>query len=181
MAHKATIYKAAVNVADLDRNQFLDATLTLARHPSETQERMMLRLLAWIKYANERLQFTRGLSAEEEPEAWLRNDHMGIDLWIELGLPDERRIKKACTQSAEVALFTYNSRAAEIWWQQNKNKCSQFNNLSVWYLDDEQLAKLSAFAGRTMILQATIQDGAIWLSDAENNLEIHLVAWQSRS
>jgi uncharacterized protein YaeQ len=181
MALKATIYKAAVNVADLDRNQFLDATLTLARHPSENQERMMLRLLAWIKYANERLQFTRGLSAEEEPEAWLRNDHMGIDLWIELGLPDERRIKKACTQSAEVALFTYNSRAAEIWWQQNKNKCSQFNNLSVWYLDDEQLAKLSAFAGRTMILQSTIQDGAIWLSDAENNLEIHLVAWQSRS
>jgi uncharacterized protein YaeQ len=181
MALKATIYKAAVNVADLDRNQFLDATLTLARHPSENQERMMLRLLAWIKYANERLQFTRGLSAEEEPEAWLRNDHMGIDLWIELGLPDERRIKKACTQSAEVSLFTYNSRAAEIWWQQNKNKCSQFNNLSVWYLDDEQLAKLSAFAGRTMILQATIQDGAIWLSDAENNLEIHLVAWQSRS
>lgn len=95
MALKATIYKAVVNVADLDRNQFLDAALTLARHPSETQERMMLRLLAWIKYADERLQFTRGLSAEDEPEAWLRNDHLGIDLWIELGLPDERRIKKS--------------------------------------------------------------------------------------
>lgn len=94
MALKATIYKAVVNVADLDRNQFLDAALTLARHPSETGERMMLRLLARIKYADERLQFTRGLSAEDEPEAWLRNDHLGIDLWIELGLPDERRIKK---------------------------------------------------------------------------------------
>ena len=80
-----------------------------------------------------------------------------------------------------MALFAYNSRAAEIWWQQHKNKCAQFSNLSVWYLDDEQLAQLSAFAGRTMILQATIQDGAIWLSDAENNLEIHLEAWQSRS
>lgn len=98
MALKATIYKATVNVADLDRNQFLDASLTLARHPSETQERMMLRLLAWLKYADERLQFTRGLCADDEPEAWLRNDHLGIDLWIELGLPDERRIKKACTQ-----------------------------------------------------------------------------------
>ena len=117
MALKATIYKATVNVADLDRNQFLDASLTLARHPSETQERMMLRLLAWLKYADERLQFTRGLCADDEPEAWLRNDHLGIDLWIELGLPDERRIKKACTQAAEVALFTYNSRAAQIWWQ----------------------------------------------------------------
>lgn len=181
MALKATIYKAMVNVADLDRNQFLDATLTLARHPSETQERLMLRLLAWIKHAHERLQFTRGLSAEEEPDAWLRNDHLGIDLWIEMGLPDERRIKKACTQAAEVALFAYNSRAAEIWWQQNKSKCAQYSNLSVWYLDNEQLAQLSAFAERTMNLQATIQDGAIWLSDNQNNLEIHLTAWQQRS
>ncbi|WP_312269884.1 YaeQ family protein [Pseudescherichia sp.] len=179
MALKATIYKATVNVADLDRNQFLDATLTLARHPSETQERMMLRLLAWIKFANERLQFTRGLSAEDEPEAWLRNDHLGIDLWIELGLPEERRIKKACTHSKEVALFTYNSRAAQVWWQQNQSKLAGFSNLSIWYLDDEQLAQLSAFASRTMALQATIQDGAIWLSDAENNLEIHLTTWQS--
>ncbi len=78
MALKATIYKATVNVADLDRNQFLDASLTLARHPSETQERMMLRLLAWLKYADERLQFTRGLCADDEPEAWLRNDHLGM-------------------------------------------------------------------------------------------------------
>ena len=178
MALKATIYKAVVNVADLDRNQFLDASLTLARHPSETQERMMLRLLAWIKYANERLQFTRGLSSDDEPEVWLRNDHLGIDLWIELGLPDDRRIKKACSLSHEVALFTYNSRAAEIWWQQNQNKMAGFKNLTVWYLDDEQLAKLSAFAERTMTLQATIQEGAIWLSDAQNNLEIHLTPWQ---
>lgn len=93
MALKATIYKAVVNVADLDRNQFLDAALTLARHPSETGAHDVAPA-GWIKYADERLQFTRGLSAEDEPEAWLRNDHLGIDLWIELGLPDERRIKK---------------------------------------------------------------------------------------
>jgi hypothetical protein len=77
MALKATIYKATVNVADLDRNQFLDASLTLAQHPSETQERMMLRLLAWIKYADERLQFTRGLSSDDELKLWLLNDHLG--------------------------------------------------------------------------------------------------------
>lgn len=180
MALKATIYKATVNVADLDRNRFLDSSLTLARHPSETQERMMLRLLAWIKYADERLEFTRGLSAEDEPEIWRKNDHLGIDLWVELGLPEERRVKKACSQSAEVALFTYNSRAAEIWWQQNQNRLSQFKNLSVWYLDDAQLAKLSEFGTRTMNLQATIQDGAIWLSDSENNQEIHFTAWQQQ-
>lgn len=177
MALKATIYKATVNVADLDRHRFLDSSLTLARHPSETQERMMLRLLAWIKYADERLEFTRGLSAEDEPEIWRKNDHLGIDLWVELGLPEERRVKKACSQAAEVALFTYNSRAAEIWWQQNQTRLNQFKNLSIWYLDDAQLAKLSAFGMRTMSLQATIQDGAIWLSDSQNNLEIHFAAW----
>lgn len=139
----------------------------------------MLRLLAWIKYADERLQFTRGLSAEDEPEVWLRNDYLGIDLWIELGLPDEKRLKKACTQAKDVALFAYNSRAAQIWWQQNQNRCASFDNLSVWYLDDEQLAALSAFANdRTMTLQATLQDGAIWLSDDTQNREIHLEAWQ---
>lgn len=136
MALKATIYKATVNVADLDRNQFLDVSLTLAQHPSETQERMMLRLLAWMKYADERLQFTRGLSSDDEAELWLLNDHLGVDLWIELGLPDERRIKKACSRAQEVALFAYNSRAAEIWWQQNKSKMAQFSKLTVWYLDD---------------------------------------------
>ncbi len=179
MALKATIYKAAVNVADLDRNQFLDANLTLAQHPSETQERMMLRLLAWIKYADERLQFTRGLSSNDEPELWLLNDHLGVDLWIELGLPDERRIKKACSRAQAVALFAYNSRAAEIWWQQNQSKLAAYPKLTIWYLDDAQLALLSAFADRTMTLQATLQEGSIWLSDARNNLEIQLTAWQA--
>lgn len=178
MALKATIYKAVVNVADLDRNQFLDTSLTLARHPSETQERMMLRLLAWIKYADDRLQFTRGLSAEDEPEIWLRNDHLGIDLWIELGLPDERRLKKACSQSAEVALFTYNQRTAQVWWQQNQSKLASFRNLTIWYLDDEQLAQISALASRTMTLQATLQEGMIWLSDGETSLEVTLTPWQ---
>ena len=158
MALKATIYKAAVNVADLDRQQFLDINLTLARHPSETQERMMLRLLAWMMYADERVQFTRGLCADDEPEIWLRNDHLGIDLWIELGLPEERRLKKAVSQSLQVALFTYNHRAAQIWWQ---------------------LAQLSALAQRTMTLQATLQEGVIWLSGAEQNLELHPTVWQA--
>jgi uncharacterized protein YaeQ len=178
MALKATIYKAAVNVADLDRNQFLDASLTLARHPSETEERMMLRLLAWIMYADERLQFTRGLSADDEPEVWLLNDHLGVDLWIEMGLPEERRIKKACSRSKQVALFTYNSRAAEIWWQQNQATLAGYANLSIWYFDDAKLNQLTTLAARNMSLQATLQEGTIWLSDDRNNLEINPVSWQ---
>lgn len=178
MALKATIYKATVNVADLDRNRFLDSTLTLACHPSETQQRMMLRLLAWIVYADEKLTFTRGLSADNEPEIWLHNDHGGIELWVELGLPEEKRLKKACSQAAQVVLFTYNSRAAQVWRQQNQARLSSFSNLDIWYLDDEQLAQLSALASRNMVLQATLQDGIIWLSAGERHMELRLESWQ---
>lgn len=94
MALKATIYKATLNIADMDRHFYCDTTLTLAQHPSETEQRMMLRLLAWICHADERLVFTKGLSAEDEPEIWRRNDHNGLEMWIELGLPDEKRIKR---------------------------------------------------------------------------------------
>ncbi|BDH47017.1 hypothetical protein TUM12370_30610 [Salmonella enterica subsp. enterica serovar Choleraesuis] len=179
MALKATIYKAAVNVSDMDRNVFLDNSLTLARHPSETEERLMLRLLAWLKYANERLEFTRGLSADDEPELWLRNDHMGIDLWIELGLPDEKRLKKACSLARDVVLFTYNGRAASVWWQQNQERLAGFDNLTVWYIDNDQLAQLVSLAQRSMNLQATLQEGIIWLSDEQNSLEITLTPWKS--
>ncbi len=179
MALKATIYKATVNVADLDRQLFLDNQLTIAQHPSETQERMMLRLLAWLMYASERLEFTRGLCADDEPELWLRNDHGGVDLWIELGLPEEKRLKKACSLAKQVVLFTYNTRAAQVWHGQMQAKFAQFSALTVWYLDDTQLAALSALASRTMNLQATLQEGIIWLSDAGNNLELHPECWQA--
>ncbi|WP_338561325.1 YaeQ family protein [Erwinia sp. E_sp_B04_7] len=177
MALKATIYKATVNVADMDRNVFLDSNLTLARHPSETEERLMLRLLAWLVNAHERLLFTRGLSAEDEPEIWLMNDHNGIEVWVELGLPEERRVKRACNRSASVYLYTYNGRAAQVWWQQNQSKLAQQDNLTVRFLDDEQLKALTLLASRSMTLQATIQDGTIWLSDEQNHLELRFTDW----
>lgn len=179
MALKATIYKAAVNIADMDRHFFHDANLTLAQHPSETEQRMMLRLLAWICHADERLIFTRGLSADEEPEIWLKNDHNGLELWVELGLPDERRLKKACSQSAQVVLYAYGERAARVWWPQIQDKVAAHKNLRVRFLDDQQLAQLSALASRNMTLQATLQEEIIWLSDAQTNLEIQFSDWQS--
>lgn len=179
MALKATIYKAAVNIADLDRHFFQDVSLTLAQHPSETEQRMMLRLLAWICHADDNLRFTKGLCADDEPEIWLRNDTLALELWIELGLPDERRIKKACNQSPSVVLYAYGERAAHVWWQSMADKLSSLRNLQVRFIDDRQLQALAALAQRTMNLQATIQDGAIWLSDDKNNLEITFSEWQA--
>ncbi|MEB6336631.1 YaeQ family protein [Serratia rhizosphaerae] len=178
MALKATIYKATVNIADMDRHFYHDAALTLAQHPSETEQRMMLRLLAWICHADERLTFTKGLSADDEPELWQRNDHNGLELWIELGLPDEKRLKKACNQSPHVVLYAYGERAAQVWWQSMQSKTAAYRNLSIRFLNDEQLARLAALANRNMTLQATLQDGTIWLSDAQSSLEIQFAEWQ---
>ncbi|RLM14144.1 hypothetical protein BIY27_09180 [Gibbsiella quercinecans] len=178
MALKATIYKATVNIADMDRHFYHDAALTLAQHPSETEQRMMLRLLAWICHANERLVFTKGLSTADEPEIWLRNDHNGLELWVELGLPDEKRLRKACNQSAQVVLYAYGERAAQVWWQGMQAKAANHKNLHIRFLGDAQLARLAALANRNMVLQATLQEGMIWLSDAQNSLEIQFAEWQ---
>ena len=179
MALKATIYKAAINIADLDRHFFQDVSLTLAQHPSETVQRMMLRLVAWICHADEDLKFTKGLCADDEPEIWLRNDTLALELWVELGLPDERRVKKACSLAPHVVVYAYGERAATVWWQAMANKVAPYRQLSVRFLDDQQLLALAALAQRTMNLQATLQEGAIWLSDDKNNLEITFTEWQS--
>ncbi|MEH2919702.1 YaeQ family protein [Samsonia erythrinae] len=178
MALKATVYKATINIADMDRHFFHDASLTIAQHPSETEQRMMLRLLAWICHADENLRFTKGLSADDEPEIWLHNDTMELALWIELGLPDEKRLKKACSQSRSVVLYAYSERAAQVWWKGISGKLAGYKNLAIRFLDDGQLALLATLIQRTMILQATIQDGTIWLSDDKNSLEITFSEWK---
>lgn len=179
MALKATILKATVNVADMDRQVFLDTALTVAQHPSETVQRVMLRLLAWICHADERLVFTKGLSADDEPEIWQHNDHNGIELWVELGLPDEKRLRKACNQSKKVVLYAYNERAGRVWWQQNKGKLEGYKNLTVLFLDDSQLTQLAALSARNMQLQTTLQDGIIWLSDNYSSIELSFEQWKT--
>ncbi|WP_369115099.1 YaeQ family protein [Edwardsiella tarda] len=178
MALKATIYKANVNIADMDRHHYQDATLTLAQHPSETEQRMMLRLLAWCCHADERLTFTKGLCADDEPELWLRNDYNGVELWVELGLPDEKRLKKACALSRQVVLYAYSERAARVWWQQNQSRLSTLCPLSIYFITDEALSQLAALATRTMTLHVTRQEGQLWVSDNEHSVEITFDVWQ---
>ncbi|KAB7661716.1 YaeQ family protein [Plesiomonas shigelloides] len=178
MALKATVYKANINIADMDRHYYQSADLVLAQHPSETEQRMMVRLLAWVRHANERLVFTKGLCADDEPEIWLKNYHDGIDLWIDVGVPDEKRLKKASHQSELVVLYAYGDRAAKVWWEQNSNKIRQYSNVRVFFISDEQVSRLTQLVNRTMNLQATLQDGLVWLSDAVHNAEIQPEIWQ---
>ncbi|UTH76057.1 YaeQ family protein [Chromobacterium sp. IIBBL 290-4] len=171
MALTATIYKANLTLSDMDRGYYATHSLTLAQHPSETLERMMLRIVAFALHASETLSFTRGLSADDEPELWQKNYADEIELWVELGEPDEKRLKKACSRSEQVALYSYGGRASEVWWSQIENKLARLDKLSVFRIDFDALQALAAIAERSMQLTATIQDGQLWLAnDAQNIL-----------
>lgn len=166
MALKSTVFKADLQLADLDRNHFGDYALTLAQHPSETMERVMIRLLAFALHASEDLRFGRGLSNEEDASLWEIDPGSVTRLWIDLGLPDETRIKKACSRADRAVVVTYGGRASDLWWQQNANILSRYRNLSVIQITPEDSETLVALANRTMKLSWTIQEGMVYLSDA---------------
>jgi uncharacterized protein YaeQ len=164
MALKATIFKVELAVADMDRNLYADYALTLARHPSENDARMMVRLLAFMRYADEALAFGKGLSTDEEPDLW-RKDLTGvIGLWIVVGQPDERWLRKASGRSAQVVVFSFGGRAAEIWWEQNRAILEKLPNLTVFRLSPESTQALAHLANRAMSLQCLTQDGEMLIT-----------------
>lgn len=178
MALKATIYKADLEVSDLGRNLYQTYALTVAKHPSETAERMMVRLIAFALYADEELTFTRGLSTDSEPELWKKSPSGEIELWIELGQPDEKRIRKACGKARQVVIVAYGAHKAEPWWQKNKEALGRCDNLTVLYLPLPGGADLDAMVRRSMALQATIDDGNLWFTDGEITLHVPQAAWK---
>ena len=156
MALKSTIYKADLQVSNMDSNYYAAHSLTLARHPSETEERLMVRLIAFAIFASDTLTFGKGLSDEEEPDLWQKDLTGAIELWIELGLPDERVLRKACGRSNQVALILYGGRTADMWWNQNSQALLKLNNLTVINLPDTE--ELANAATRNMNISCTIQD-----------------------
>ncbi len=164
MALPSTIFKATLQISDIDRQYYGEHQLTLARHPSETDERMMVRLFAFALHADERLNFTKGLCADDEPDLWQKSLTGEIELWVDVGLPDERRLRKACGRAARVCLYLYGGRAAELWWQRNADKLQRFANLRVVALAEAESKGLAGLVQRSMQLQCTIQDGEVWLN-----------------
>ena len=173
MAIKSTIYKADIQVSNMGSHYFNEHGLTLARHPSENAERMMLRLLAFALHADEYMMFSKGLCADDEPDVWQKSLSDEIEVWIDLGQPDEKRIRKACGRAKQVFIYTYNYRSALAWWEQTKNKLSRFNNRTVIAIPDEEFFAMGKIATRNMQLQYTIQDGEVLLSDGENSVAIN--------
>lgn len=183
MAVKATIFKADLQIADIERNYYADHALTLARHPSETDERMMVRLLAFALHAHEHLAFGKGLSADDEPALWRMDLTGAIELWVDVGLPAEKLVRKACGRAGQVVVYAYGGRTAGIWYEQNRNQFERQDNLGIIDLQTESTRELAKLAQRTMRLQCTIQDGQVWLGDGDRSVQVErtvLKAAQSR-
>ena len=174
MALKSTVFKVALQVADLDRHYYAEHTLTTARHPSETDQRMMVRLLAFALFASDTLAFTRGLSTDNEPDLWDRNLNDEIVHWIELGNPDEKRVRRACRQANRVTIINYHARSSDVWWQSLQGQLGRFPTLSVLQIADEHVESMAGLVERSMALQCTIQDGVALLTTDDTSLDIAL-------
>ena len=171
MAISSTINKVSLNIADMDRHYYESHELTLAQHPSETDFRFMIRLIAFMVNANDQLCFTKGLSTNDEPELWQKTLTDDIELWVELGQSDEKRIRKACGRAKEVIVYAYDERKAKVWWKQQQDKLQRFSNLKVFLINAKGVELM---AKRSMQLQCNIQDGEIYLNDDSSDFTITL-------
>lgn len=172
MAIKATVFKASLQIADMQRHYYQEHALTLARHSSETDERMMVRLLAFALHAHERLEFGQGMTTDDEADLWQKDLTGAIELWIDVGIPDEKWVRKACGRADQVVIYCYGGRVAEMWYAQNKSQLDRQKNLTIINLAQESTRAIAALAQRTMQLQCTIQDGQVWLSDGNDSVTV---------
>jgi uncharacterized protein YaeQ len=166
------VFKANLQIADMDRHYYAEHTLTLSRHPSETDERMMVRLLAFALHAHEYLEFGQGMTDDESADLWQKDLTGVIELWIDVGLPDEKLIRKACGRAKQVIVYCYGGRTAQMWFDQNSSQFERQKNLTIVNLPQESTRAIAALAQRTMQLQCNIQDGEVWLMDDKETVTI---------
>lgn len=172
MALKATICKAELSVADIDRGYYADHSLTIARHPSETAERMMMRVLAFALRADAGLVFGRGLSGDDEPDLYSADLTGALETWIDVGWPDERRVRRAASRAREVMVLTYGGTRADAWWAQNGAALARCDNVEVVAVPPPAAAALAALARRTMRLHCSIQDGHLLFASDDGQVAI---------
>jgi uncharacterized protein YaeQ len=174
MALKATIYKADLQIADMNRHYYETHSLTIARHPSETEERVMARILMFAVYATESMSFTKGLFEVDEPDVWDKDLTDAIQLWVDVGQPDETRIKKASNRSKKVVVLSYNS-STDVWWKGLENKVGRLDNVTVLQLLPETSEALTALVTRSMRLSFTISDDEILVSTDDGSVDVKLI------
>ncbi len=181
MALNATMYRFGINLSDMDRGYYDQRSLHVALHPSETTERLVIRLLAWCLHAHPDLRFTKGLSTEDEPDLWQFSDTQEIALWLEVGLPESKRLRRAAGRAAQVGVYAYGGQALQQWLQQNHKEFLRLDNLFIRQFDPAAVYRLMGSLERTMELSCMIQDQTLMLSWDEHMLEIAVKHWYPES
>lgn len=176
MASRFTVIKARLHIADIDRGYYADPVLTLARHPSETDERVAMRLMAFMRHAGPELALANGLTEEDEPDLWEKEATGDIRLWVEVGLPDAKRIRKVCTRARHVVIYSYGGRAAHMWWEAQQGKLQALENLAVFDVPSAASQALAALVQRTMDLNCLIQEGDMVVTDGKTSVTVGLLA-----
>ena len=180
MALKSTIYKVRLTVSNLNIHHYSDYSLTIAKHPSENDLRMMIRLLAFSLFSHEEVQFTKGLSADTEPDLWKLNYDGSVEHWIELGLPDERHIRQICSKAHKVSIFTYHGNQALQWFDSIESKLHRFDHLNIVHFTVEDGQSLEALAEKGMNLNISIEDNEIWISNETERMCVEYKTVKSR-
>ena len=179
MAQNDTIYKVELSISDMDRQYYGTHNLTIAKHPSETDERLMVRILAFALNAHEQLEFSRGLSTDDEPDIWQKSLSGELELSVALGLPREKIVRQSCSKAKEVTIYCYGGRTAEVWWNKIKNSTTRFNNLQVINFLEKNTKELEELASRSMKLNVNIQDGDVMVSVDHSIVYITPVKWKN--
>lgn len=179
MAQNATIHKVELSVCDMDRHYYETHKLTVAKHPSETDERLMVRLLAFALNAHAMLEMTKGLSTDDEPDIWQKSLSGEIDVCVLLGLPSEKVMRQSCGKAAKVIVYPYGGRVAEMWWDKVNNGTTRFDNLQVVNFSEADTSALAKLANRAMKLQVNIQDGDVMVSVDQSVVYVAPDPWKS--
>jgi uncharacterized protein YaeQ len=179
MARQATIYKIKLSVFDVDRYYYKTHSLTVAKHPSETDERLMLRILAFALNAHEQLEFTRGISTGDEPDIWLKRLNGELELWVELGAPSQKIVRQSCGKAKNVIIYSYGGNTADVWWSKMKASATRFDNLQVINFSKKDTSELAKQADRSMEMRVNIQDGDVMVSIGKSTVYITPVKWKN--
>ncbi len=178
MAQNAIIHKIELSISDMDRHYYEIHKLTVAKHPSETDERLMVRIVAFALNAHEHLEMTKGLSTDDEPDIWQKSLSDEIDVWVALGLPSEKVVRQSCSKAAQVIVYPYGGKTAEIWWDKVRNSTTRFDNLQVINFSEADTLALATLARRAMKLQVNIQDGEVMVSVDESVVYVTPDTWK---
>lgn len=179
MAQNATIYKVELSVSDMDRHYYETHKLTVAKHPSETDERLMLRIVAFALNAHENLEMTKGISTDDEPDIWQKSLSGALDVWVALGLPSEKVMRQSCGKADKVIVYPYGGKTAEVWWDKIKNSTTRFENLQVIRFTEKDTNALAKLASRSMRLQINVQDGEVMVSADDTIVYVTPLKWKS--